>query len=210
MSPPVTALLVLVPAIFVLAAVVRAVTWLEQYFGSAFSWKWKMGTPSFDFGQSWATTTNFTAGLVNFALTTFLAGSKVAFVAVNAGFFLLGGLAPCLYNAVREAKVETPSSGTQVVYRGYVITYFVCCVLALACAFGQLTMFGTIVWTAQQPELGATLRLGLAAVVCIYVGLLWVHAARSMFWTVVAQHPSASDQLQLHPQTGTPMPWPLL
>jgi hypothetical protein len=186
----------------------------------------RMGSPRWDFSQSWASTFTGAAGILGGALSAqlipgdgFLLPQR-SYVSLAVFFSALALLAPLAYASARQpvrVAADSAKSGRfEYHYQGRVIAFFIAGAITLWAFFGQAALVGMLF-----AEIRAAGHLSSAAVAAVQavlsaVGVLMaVHASSSLTTTVRQQRTSSESGRGRLLETGPAVepalpPWPLL
>lgn len=165
----------------------------------------RMGSPSWDFGQSWASTFTGASALVGSTLSSQLLAdnglllARHAYVSLALFFASLAILAPMLYASARELVTVTVTTGPSKSsrteqYQGRVAAYFVAGAITLWAFFGQVLLAGMLFSELRAADrLPAFASGALQALLALTGALTAVHSSSSLASTARRQR-AALDQ----------------
>lgn len=185
----------------------------------------RMGSPTWDFGQSWASTFAGASALVGGALSSQLLSDaglllpRGSYVSLAAFFAALAILAPMFYASAREAvkvAVDPSKPARTEQYQGRVGAYFIAGAITLWAFFGQAFLAGLLFAEIRAAGWLPSAAAGTLQALLSITALLTAFYASSSLTSTVRQQKTASDQgrariLGVGSDAAPALPsWPLL
>lgn len=195
-----------------LVLVVVAALWLaNDKSHGGLSLGWPMGSPAWDFSQSWASNITVGAAVLALAMTSLMvpfvpktAAFAQRYIALNVFFVLLGAAAPTVYNALRRGAAGVDN---KVVFHGYVGVFLLAAVLTSWAAYGQLAAFSALVSEGcARSLLDCSLVRWMHGLVAAIALALAPFIVQTIYWVVRTQHAAPVRGAVV----SSPAPWALL
>ena len=164
---------------------------LSAWGAARISWRFKLGSPAWEFTKSWTTTTTLVATIISTALTLsalpeltdYASKSGYSVLALMISFAVI--IAPFVFIFFRWGEIKEDNASKNVVYEGYLLPFLISCTITLFAGLAQLVVLFLLLSEVFK-EYRFWFYPGWALAFVLGAALCW-HACRSMFLTINLQ-----------------------